>query len=94
MYPGPDAVVVTAAEHTAAARRAAERAGSPQGVALPQCGVHEHHATGHGRRRHRPALVVIDSPRSRCARSSRSCHCQHRKTNVLPAPTAISAATS
>ena len=27
MYPGPDAVVVTAAEHTAAAQRAAERAG-------------------------------------------------------------------
>lgn len=27
MYPGPDAVVVTAAEHTAAAERAAQRAG-------------------------------------------------------------------
>ena len=27
MYPGPDAVVVTAAEHTAAAQRAAARAG-------------------------------------------------------------------
>ena len=27
VYPGPDAVVVTAAEHAAAAQRAAERAG-------------------------------------------------------------------